>query len=132
MTRSSKAGIVMAASLLVAIIKGVMPLRGVYDLNAIPGFNSVFTGEPAKRGDASPVAHVDDREPPFLVIYGQFDYPTADLQATELFNLLQQHKDEAKLLEIPLKDHITIITSIGQPGDLTTQAIVSFMNEHLP
>jgi acetyl esterase/lipase len=114
------------------LIKGVMPISGVYDLNAIPGFDSVFTSDPAKRGDASPVAHVGDKEPPFLIIYGQFDYPTADFQAKELFNLLQQHQNEAKLLEIPLKDHITIITSIGQPGDLTTEAIVNFMNEHLP
>lgn len=113
------------------LIKGVLPISGVYDLNTIPGFNSVFTSDPAKRRDASPVAHVDDKQSPFLIIYGQFDYPTADLQAMELFNLLQQHKGEAKLLEIPLKDHITIITSIGQPGDLTTQAIVDFMREQL-
>jgi len=120
-----------AEGLATDLIKGTIPISGVYDLNAIPGLDSVFTSDPAKRRDASPVAHVDGQQPPFLILYAQFDYPTADFQAAELFNLLQQEKSEAKLLKIPLKDHITIITSIGQIGDVTTEAIIEFMQAHL-
>ena len=108
-----------------------MPISGVYDLNTIPGFDSVFTSDPEARREASPVAHVDEKAPPFLITYAEFDYPTADGQSLELFNLLHQKGSEVQIMNIPAKDHITIITSIGRPGDLTTQAILNFMRAHL-
>lgn len=112
-------------------IRGAMPISGVYDLNTIPGFDSVFTSDPETRREASPVAHVDEHQPPFLITYAQFDYPTADIQSAELLNLLRQENSEAQTLTIPAKDHITIITSIGRPGDLTTESMLDFMRAHL-
>lgn len=109
------------------LIRGALPLSGGYNLNTLPGFNAVFTDDPQKRRGASPVAHVDDKQPPFLIIYAENDYRTADTQALELLNLLKQHSTEAALLKIPAKDHITIITSVGQVGDPTTEAIVTFI-----
>ena len=114
------------------LIRGALPISGVYNLNTRPGFNAVFTDDPQKRRDASPVAHIDDQQPPFLIIYAENDYRTADAQAIELFNLLKQHGTEAELLKIPAKDHITIITSVGQVGDPTTEAIVNFIRAHIP
>jgi len=113
------------------LIKGVSPISGVYNITALAGFNDVFTSDPEMRRDASPVAQVSDKQPPFLLIYAQNDLPTLDAQAVELSKLLQQKSTEAKTLLVPNKDHISIIGSIGIPNDLTTESIAKFVREHL-
>lgn len=113
------------------LIKGVSPVSGVYNITALAGFNDVFTSDPETRRDASPVAQVSDKQPPFLLIYAQNDLPTLDAQAVELSKLLQQKSTEAKTLLVPNKDHISIIGSIGIPNDLTTESIAKFVREHL-
>lgn len=113
------------------LIRGAMPISGVYDITAIPGFESVFGSDPEARRDASPLAHVDEKQPPFLISYAQFDFPTLGDQARELARLLQEHSTPVELLEAPRKDHITIVGQIGIPGDLTTQALLDFMQAHL-
>jgi acetyl esterase/lipase len=115
-----------------SLIRGVMPMSGVYNLNAIPGFHSVFTSDPQARHEASPIAHVDEEQPPFFISYAQFDLPTLHEQARELSQRLTAHGTEARLLEAPRKDHITIISQLDLPDDATRQALIEFMQEHLP
>lgn len=112
------------------LIRGAIPISGIYNLNTLRGYDAVFSSDPQKRRDASPVAHVGDKQPPFLIIYAENDFRTADAQAIELFNLLKQHSTKAELLKIPAKDHYTIIISIGQTSDPTTEAIMKFIRAH--
>jgi acetyl esterase/lipase len=113
------------------LIRGVIPISGVYDLTKIPGFVSVFSGIPAVRWDASPVAHVDEEQPPFLILYAQFDPSTLHSQAREFFAALTERDSEARLVEIPQRDHFTIIIRIGQAGDPTTDLILQFLDERI-
>jgi len=43
-----------AEGLTTSLIRGAMPISGVYNLNAIPGFDSIFTSDPEVRRNASP------------------------------------------------------------------------------
>jgi acetyl esterase/lipase len=112
------------------LIKAALPISGVFNLGNL-GLNEVFTSDPEIRRDASPIAHVGEKQPPFFLIYAQNDLPTLDAQAIELAKLLQQKGTEANILMVPNRDHISIIGSIGIVDDVTTDAIIKFVREHL-
>ena len=116
-------------------IKGDLPISGIYNVkthvDAFPELKNVFTSDPDKQRDASPVAHVSEKQPPFLIGYAQHDLVTLDAQAIELAKLLQQKGTEAQLVMVPNVDHIGIIVSIGTPNDVPTDLIVRFVRAHL-
>lgn len=106
-------------------------MSGVYDVSGILKlYRAVFGADPQQRWDASPLAHVGPSKPPFLIIYAQFDFPGFDAQARQLFSSLREHENEAALVEIPAKDHVTIIASIGTTNDPTTEEILQFLRAH--
>lgn len=117
------------------LIKGDLPISGIYNVNthldAYPEIKNVFTSDPDKLQDASPVAHVSEKQPPFLISYAQNDLITLDAQAMELAKLLQQKGTEAKLVMVPNVDHLGIIVTVGTPNDLTTDLIVRFVRAHV-
>jgi pimeloyl-ACP methyl ester carboxylesterase len=90
-------------------------------------YQIVFGTDPQQRRDASPITHVGPNKPPFLIMYAQFDFPGFDAQARRLLSLLREYENEAALVEIPNRDHVTIITNIGEPNDPTTQEILKFL-----
>lgn len=115
-------------------LKGAIPLSGVYDVTVIPpgtNYDAVFGTDPQVRLDASPITHVSSNEPPFLVVYAQFEYPTLDAQAWQFSERLILNGNEVQLLEIPGRDHIGLAASIGTPADLTTEAILAFIRTQL-
>ncbi|MBI1730172.1 alpha/beta hydrolase [Candidatus Acetothermia bacterium] len=122
-----------AEGLATTLIRGVIPVSGVFDLTQFPPtlFADVFTSDPDTRKDASPISHVDDQQPPFQIIYAQYDEPTLDTQAQALYQSVHDHGSQAHIAEIPNKDHITIIGHIGLDGDPTTAAIVKFIRDQL-
>jgi len=113
------------------LIPGVIAISGIYDLTTIPGFNAVFGTDPQARREASPIAYVGPHPPPFLLLYAQFDLPTLDAQAEEFGTALSEQDGEVQVIEIPLRDHVTIVGLIGQPDDPTTEAMLGFLREHL-
>ncbi len=120
-----------AHGLSLAAIKGAIPISGVYDVTAtLALYRTVFGADPEQRRNASPIAHVGPNKPPFLIIYAQFDFPGFDAQAQQLLSLLKQYDNEAALVEIPNRDHVTIIATVGAPGDPTTEEIVKFLRSH--
>jgi acetyl esterase/lipase len=123
-----------AHALLPRTIKGAIPLSGVYDVTVIPpgtNYDAVFGTDPQVRLDASPMTHISSNEPPFLVVYAQFEYPTLDAQARQFSERLMLNGNEVQLLEIPGRDHIGLAASIGTLADLTTEAILAFIRTQL-
>jgi acetyl esterase/lipase len=115
-------------------IKGAIPLSGVYDVTVIPpgtNYDAVFGTDPQVCLDASPITHVNFNEPPFLVIYAQFEYPTLDTQAQQFSERLKLNGNEVQLLEISGRDHIGLAASIGTPADATTEAMLAFIRTQL-
>lgn len=119
-----------AQGLTLSAVKGALPISGIYDLSIAPpgmSYNAIFGSDPAVRRDASPITHAGPNKPPFLVIYAQFDFPGLGAQGQQLVERLKQNDNDAALLSIPNKDHVSIIFSLGAPNDLTTEAMLSFM-----
>lgn len=124
-----------AHGLSLTAIRGAIPISGVYDVTVEPPgpfnvYQIVFGADPQQRRDASPITHVGPNKPPFLILYAQFDFPGFDAQARQLLSLLREYKNEATLVEIPNRDHVTVIANIGRPNDLTTEEILKFLRSH--
>ncbi len=114
------------------MIRGVIGVSGVYVIEPDARlFDDVFSADPAARLDASPLEHVDARQPPFLLAYGRFDFPTLDDQAEALAEALVSQGTPARAEEIGGRGHYSIVLNLGKSGDPTTQLIESFVNEDL-
>lgn len=124
-----------AHGLTLAAIRGAIPISGIYDVTVEPPgpfnvYQIVFGTDPQQRRDASPITHVGTDKPPFLIIYAQFDFPGFDAQARQLLSLLREYENEAALVEIPNRDHVTVIANIGGPNDPTTEEVLKFLRSH--
>jgi len=111
-------------------IQGVIGISGVYDVTSLPPFivpNAVFTSDPDAQRDASPLFHVNEGEPPFLLLYAQFDYPTLGTQAERLHDRLINQNVESHIREIRNRIHETIVFQIGNAGDPTTAEMLGFL-----
>jgi acetyl esterase/lipase len=99
-------------------IRGVAAISGVYDVSKIAGFLSA---------DASPIAHVHSKAPPFLIAYCQWDYLALPLQAREFASALKKSFDAVDLLYVPGQGHISEIIHIVQDDDVIAQAILKLI-----
>ena len=111
-------------------IAGVVAISGLYRVGAT---SLIFRGfDPDARAlvDASPEFHVDEKQPPFLVIYAQRDLPLLDIQAIALAMRLQRHGTPVRLLRAENRGHATLVMGMGRENDPTTRAIVDFVREY--
>lgn len=114
-----------------AAIKGVIPISGVYLVEGeSPLFDTIFGTDSTMRRNASPLRHVREHLPPFLVIYAAADFHFLDEMAIGFVKALQEKQDEAKLLEIKDRNHITIMGRIWRQDDEALQAVLGFIAEH--
>ena len=112
-------------------IVGVIPISGVYRVGGSSLiFKHVFDDDPETLKDASPAMHVDDRQPPFLIIYADNDLPGLDILAIGLEERLKVHNTEVRLLRVDDRSHLTITRRIGGRDDPATQAMLEFIRKH--
>ncbi|MCA1481900.1 alpha/beta hydrolase, partial [Bradyrhizobium sp. NBAIM08] len=63
-------------------IRGVVSISGVYEIdNQFRLFTGVFGTDPAVCKKASPLTHAAGKHPPFLIAYGDADFPQLDVMA---------------------------------------------------
>lgn len=117
-----------AEGLSTAAIKGVVPLGGVYTL---PDgfFRDVFGADAQARKDAAPLGHVREGLPPFLIVYGDRDYPFCDVFSKDFCQALKDKKVDAELLEIKKRDHFSLVVKMREDGDPTDEAILRFIRQ---
>lgn len=115
------------------LINAVLPISGVYDIASYPDgiLAEAFTSDPEIRLDASPIAHVDEEQPPFLITYAEFDLITLNDQAEDLAAKLLEHGSDVEIHEIPLRTHTTILFRIGSENDQTSNMIIDYMDGNL-
>ena len=112
-------------------ILGVIPISGVYRVGGTSlVFKHVFDDDPEVLKDASPAMHVDDRQPPFLILYADNDLPGLDILAIGLEEQLKQRHSPVRLLRVEDRTHLSITRRIGAQDDPATQAILEFIDEH--
>ncbi len=119
-----------------SVLKGVVPLSGVYDVQEVARFLGSFNGTvladifgsgAEALTAASPIDLVRPDTPPFLVLWAQQDLPSLPDQAQKFLAALQQAGAQATGQEIPDRLHSSILSRIGSADDPATAAIFDFL-----
>jgi acetyl esterase/lipase len=109
-------------------ICGVTAVSGVYTITPLV-LGDIFSKDEAVCKAASPITHVTGHHPPFLIAYGNRDFPFMDLMAEELGKKLKQAKCDATVMKMD-RDHFTIVIQMGtKADDPLTKAMVEFMTK---
>ena len=110
-----------------ADIRGAIPISGIFEFR--PGRYDRVIGEgPEAAVSASPIRHLSDRCPPFLVLYAESDIPNCDQMSQRLCRELNQLKVPAESHEIPGRNHVSIMFRLMMDTrDPTTQQMLRFI-----
>jgi acetyl esterase/lipase len=111
-------------------IRGVMAISGVYTISSLlPMFHDPFSKDAEVCKAASPMTHVKEKHPPFLIAYGTKDFPLMDIMASEFSKKLTECKCDSKLMKVD-RDHISIVVEMGtKADDPLGKAMVEFMTK---
>ncbi|MGD9924531.1 MAG: alpha/beta hydrolase, partial [Pseudorhodoplanes sp.] len=106
-----------ARGLPVDVIKGCLPISGVYRFGEGSGLSARprFLGNEGSGTDqaASPILHIR-RTPPFLIAYGDKDFPHLRVQAQEMAAALAAAGGEVETILMPERDHFTASLAGGE------------------
>jgi acetyl esterase/lipase len=121
-----------AQGLSLKAIRGAIPLCGVFRIDAaVRMYDSMFGGDPIVRGQASPICHACSEAPPFLIIYADQDLPMCNKKFAEEFcTALKGHKASVKSLEVPGRNHATLLIKAASDTDPVNKAVRDFVAEH--
>jgi acetyl esterase/lipase len=109
-------------------ICGVMAISGVYTVTPLV-LGDIFGRDEEVCKAASPISHCQGSHPPFLIAYGNKDFPFLDLMAEEFGKKLKECKNEATVMKLD-RDHFSIIIQMGMKADdPLTKAMVEFMTK---
>jgi acetyl esterase/lipase len=112
-------------------IKGVIPISGIYLMGEHKIFDGVIGKGKEAATSASPMQNVSGDEPPFLIMYADKDFKTCDTMSKSFADALKAKRVAAKLVEIPDRNHITIIVRMAaSAADPVSQETLKFIAEH--
>ena len=107
-------------------IRGVVAISGVY-ARAARGLQGAFGTDEEVCKKASPLTHVTDKLPPFLVAYAETEFPSLGDMAKEMHAALKKADNPTELLLCKSRNHITIITSFSDDEDSLNKAFREFV-----
>jgi len=114
----------------VSDIKGVIPLSGVYEVTPRTS-EAAFGKDKEACQAASPVEHVKEKPPPFLIGYGDNDYPAFDTMAEQLCAALKAAKGEAATVKAKDRNHISLLVQLfAAEDDPLRSAVLAFIAGH--
>lgn len=108
-------------------IAGVIPVSGLYRVGATSVIFRGFDSEEDAFVDASPEFHVDEFQPPFLIVLGDHDLPLLDAQAFGFKRELDRHDSPVALVKARRRGHVTIWWHLGRDDDAATCAMLEFI-----
>ena len=108
-------------------IKGVVPISGVFDVRG-ENLARIF-GEGDIRKAASPMTHLGDKMPPFLVLYASKEIAALDKQAVAFGKAVENRNRKITVKKIEDRDHGTIMRNIANPEDEATKTIFAFIKK---
>jgi acetyl esterase/lipase len=92
-------------------------------------FALVFGGDADVARLASPLTHVCEGLPPFLVVYAERDLPTLGEMAVRFDAALRAKKCDVKLMKVEDRNHITVFTKSREPEERLARAVVAFVRK---
>jgi acetyl esterase/lipase len=130
-------------------IKGVITVSGVYHVSDVTlnivikntqmkldaavtanPFTSVFGKDADVAKQASPITHVREGLPPFLILHASEELPGLSEMADKFHSALKGKKCEAQLLKVPRRNHGTVLWKATKPDDPVVVATVTFITQH--
>jgi len=123
-----------------ARIRGCLPISGTFDMR----FSNVAAGSmedriqrnlfasPADAEDASPVLLVDAETPPFLIAFGERDFPRIKGQAVRIAQCLARFGVKHEGLEVPGADHFAASALCVEPGAPWIGAAMRWLRANAP
>jgi acetyl esterase/lipase len=120
-----------AEGLQTSSIRGVIAMSGPYRIpEQSPLFNVQFGEEVEARKDASPLEHVHEGAPPFLILYAENELPYCGKATAETFcKALCDKKCAAYTREIKARNHMTLIVLASKDGDPVAGALQEFVGK---
>ncbi|MBT4905586.1 MAG: alpha/beta hydrolase [Rhodospirillaceae bacterium] len=121
-----------AAGVPADVIRGALPVSGVYDFtegNGMPA-NPRFLGENAGNDtDASPI-HTMTNTPPFLMAWGDRDFPHLIVQAEKMARALQDAGGTVKTVSLSDCDHLGSSYACGHAEGLWVGSLVKWVSNN--
>jgi acetyl esterase/lipase len=111
-----------------ATLKGCIPISGVFTVNSAR-MENLFGDEESRKG-ASPMTHVKEKLPPFLLFYGDAEAKQLGRQAEVFAKALKKVKCDCECKSIEDRNHGTVMTKASSPDDPVFKAIVAFIGKH--
>jgi acetyl esterase/lipase len=118
------------------VIKGVLPMSGVFRLpDQVRTFEHAFGTDPEKRKDAMPFFQVGRLDPaakpklpPFLILYASYDFELCGKEHADAFcRALCDKKCNAEVCLIKNRNHSTILLNSGRDDDPAGTAMIDFI-----
>lgn len=115
-------------------LKGAAPLSGTYYFGENSGLavRPRFLGpvEQAAEKTASPIHHVRAGLPPFLLAWGEQDFPHLKRQAQEMVAALEGHAVDVDTVELPGCNHFTASYAAGDVDGTWPKAFDTWSRQH--
>lgn len=116
------------------VIRGCLPISGVYDFGPQSGLTMRprFLGaeDSGNEEPASPLARIDGAPPPFLIAYGQEDFPHLITQANAMADALERAGGDVERLELPNASHLGASLASGETDGLWPTTAAAWMRRH--
>lgn len=90
-------------------------------------YRDAFTNDPAVQRDASPALKPVKNPPPYLILHVAAR-PDSKTQSEILAKALARGGGKATIIAVPGKNHMTINSDCGKPGDPVTAAVAGFLD----
>jgi acetyl esterase/lipase len=119
-----------AQGLAVADVRGVISISGLYSIPR--GRFPLFEDSDAGARKASPIRQVRGRPPPFLLVYGDHDFPRFGAMAEDFAKALKDARCDVTCMRIQDRTHGSVAARITDEGDPVRQAILGFVAKHTP
>lgn len=121
------------------VVRGTIAISAIWDLVAMRDaqpdrFNAsvtypVFGKDDERLRRYSPLAHIKERRPPFLLILAERDFAFLLPQAQRALDAMQAVDTEATLRLIRGYDHLDVVQRFGEKGDPVLKHVANFVLE---
>ncbi len=95
--------------------------------NPYPLYLNIFTNDHATWKLGSPVYHLNDHMPPFLMFLGGKTYPDIISGNNEFYTSAKKYQPGLQLITVPHTRHVGMIFSFLNPGKKAYRQIIDFM-----
>ncbi len=116
-------------------LAGVVGISGPYDVRRLgaslfvggPIVHAAFGPDPKVWREASPLFRARHARLPFLLAAADGDYPMLREDALAMAEALRSAGAPVDHIEVPLRDHFSVVTELGTEGDPLVERIAAFI-----